>query len=66
MMGSTEGAEFIKNFYDKDVKWVHLDIAGVADDSKLAKKGNPKPLILLKISNVNNKNYHSNLSLKYL
>ena len=38
--GATEGAEFLRYFIDKDVKYTHLDIAGVVLDSTLNNKSN--------------------------
>ena len=32
-MHSSTAAHFIKRFIDKDVKWAHLDIAGMAWES---------------------------------
>ena len=42
MAGSSTAAHFLQRFIDKDVKWSHLDIAGVAWDKKGKNATKPK------------------------
>ena len=37
--GASQAAAFIEEFVDKDTKWIHLDIAGTANESKTGATG---------------------------